>query len=159
MCLCSVVRVKIYKRLIYNTFHFRNACTQVQVCGWNGLAAVLATKRSVGVTPEVNLRNPLYTGDGACKWGIHPGFETQGRCHQKFKTGISVAPQEGLMSSTNEKKTFHFRFLLTDKPPAAFSLRVYPSRRWPQQSSSWRFGNISGKVQRYFVWRRRGWRQ
>ena len=36
--------------------------------------------------------------------GIHPGFETQGRCHQKFKTVISVAPQEGLMSSTNEKK-------------------------------------------------------
>ena len=31
--------------------------------------------------------------------GIHPGFETQGRCHQKPKIGISVAPRKGLMSS------------------------------------------------------------
>ena len=33
--------------------------------------------------------------------GIHPGFETQGRHHQKSKTGVSVAPQKGLMSSKN----------------------------------------------------------
>ena len=26
--------------------------------------------------------------------GSHPGFETQGRLHQKYKTGISVAPQK-----------------------------------------------------------------
>ena len=37
-----------------------NACTQVG--GWNGLAAILATKRSAGVTPEVNLRNLLCAG-------------------------------------------------------------------------------------------------
>ena len=30
----------------------------------------------------------------ACKWGIHPGFETQCRHHQKSKTGVSVAPQK-----------------------------------------------------------------
>ena len=30
--------------------------------------------------------------------GIHPGFETQGRRHQKSKTGVSVAPQKGLVS-------------------------------------------------------------
>ena len=30
---------------------------------------------------------------------IHPGFETQGRCHQKSKTGLSMAQQKGLMSS------------------------------------------------------------
>ena len=28
--------------------------------------------------------------------GIHPGFETQGRCQQKSKTGVSVAPQKDL---------------------------------------------------------------
>ena len=28
-----------------------------------GLAAMLATKRSAGVTPEMNLRNPLRAGD------------------------------------------------------------------------------------------------
>ena len=27
---------------------------------------------------------------------IYPGFETQGRRHQKSKTGVSVAPQKGL---------------------------------------------------------------
>ena len=37
----------------------------------------------------------------ACKREIHPGFETQGRRHQKSKTGVSVAPQKGLMSSKN----------------------------------------------------------
>ena len=33
--------------------------------------------------------------------GIHPGFEPQGRCHQKSKTGVSVVSQKGLMSSKN----------------------------------------------------------
>ena len=31
--------------------------------------------------------------------GIHLGFETQRRCHQKSKTGVSVASQKGPMSS------------------------------------------------------------
>ena len=35
---------------------------------------------------------------------IHPGFETQGRCHQKSKTGVSVAPQKGLVSYKLKKK-------------------------------------------------------
>ena len=34
----------------------------------------------------------------------HSGFETQGRYHQKFKTGVLVAPQKGLVSSKNLKK-------------------------------------------------------
>ena len=29
----------------------------------------------------------------------HSGFETQKRHHQKSKTGVSLAPQKGLMSS------------------------------------------------------------
>ena len=28
--------------------------------------------------------------------GIHPDFVTQNRCHQKSKTGVSVAPQKDL---------------------------------------------------------------
>ena len=65
---------------------------------------MLAAKRSAGVTPEVNLRNPLCIGEEAHKRGIHPGFETQGRRHQKYKTRVSVTPQKGLMSSKNFKK-------------------------------------------------------
>ena len=33
--------------------------------------------------------------------GIHPGFETQGRRHQKSKIGVSVALQKGLVSYKN----------------------------------------------------------
>ena len=33
-------------------------------------------------------------GDKARKWGIHPGFETQGRRHQKSTIGVSVGPQK-----------------------------------------------------------------
>ena len=42
-----------------------------------------------------------HTGEKACKQGTHPGFDTQGRCHQKSKIHIlvSVAPQKGLASS------------------------------------------------------------
>ena len=38
--------------------------------------------------------------------GIHPGFVTQGqgRRHQKSKTGVSMAPRKGLMSSKIKKK-------------------------------------------------------
>ena len=62
---------------------------------------MLAAKRSAGVAPEMNLRNSLHAGDKARKRGIHPGFETQGRRYQKSKTGVSVAPQKGLVSSKN----------------------------------------------------------
>ena len=42
----------------------------------NGSAAMLATKRSAGVTPEVNLRILLHAGKKNTRQGIHPGFET-----------------------------------------------------------------------------------
>ena len=42
---------------------------------------MLAFKSSAGVNPEVNLRNPLHTGDEA-------GFETQDRRDEKSKTGV-----------------------------------------------------------------------
>ena len=35
------------------------------------------------------------------EWERHPGCKTQGRHHQKSKTGVSVAPWKGLMSSKN----------------------------------------------------------
>ena len=57
-------------------------------------AVMLATKRSAGVAPEVNLRNSLHTGDKARKRGIHCGFETQERRYQKSKTGVSAVPQK-----------------------------------------------------------------
>ena len=51
-------------------------------------------KRSVGVAPEVNLRNPLCAGDKKCKPGIHPDFEIQGKHHKKSKIW-SWPPQKG----------------------------------------------------------------
>ena len=64
---------------------------------WKDSAAMLTSTLLASVAPEVNLRNPLCTGEEACKWGIHPGFETQGRHHQRSKTGVPVAPRKGLM--------------------------------------------------------------
>ena len=57
----------------------------------------------------VNLRNPLLAGDKGHKWEIDPGFETQGRRHQKSKTGISVAPQKGLMPSKIDALQFFLK--------------------------------------------------
>ena len=78
-----------------------------------GSAAILATKRSAGVTPEVNLREhvtcmPLPSKDKAA----NSGFETQRKCHQKSKTRVSVAPQKGLMSSKNCYKKYFEVFTL-----------------------------------------------
>ena len=63
----------------------------------NGLAAM-----SAGVTPEVKLRKrvtlmPLSIVNKVA----HSGLEIQRRRHQKSKTGVSVAPQKGLMSPSN----------------------------------------------------------
>ena len=68
----------------------------------NGSAAMLATKRLAGVTPEVNFSEcvkcmPLPSATKAA----HSGFETQGRHHQRSKRGVSVVPQKGCMSYKN----------------------------------------------------------
>ena len=63
-----------------------------------GLAAILAVKSSVGVTPEVNLRNPLHAGDEANKQGIHPGFEP------RVET-LPEAQHRSIIDSTNAKWT------------------------------------------------------
>ena len=76
----------------------RFTCLSLFCIAQKDSAAMLAIKRSAGVTPQVNLRNPYHTGDEAGKQETHPGFETQGRCHQS-KTEVSVAPQKGLISS------------------------------------------------------------
>ena len=63
------------------------------------------------------------------KWGstqqvIHHGLETQGRHPQKFKSGVSVAPQKGLMSSNNFKTEMIFSwkctFCITHRSQKAF---------------------------------------
>ena len=42
-----------------------------------GSAAMLTTKRSAGVAPEVNPKNQLHVGDQTHKRRIHPDSETQ----------------------------------------------------------------------------------
>ena len=59
-----------------------------QVCG-------SAAKKSAVVEPEVNPRNPLHTGKGACKQGIHSGFETRHIHQQESKTGVSSGGSKG----------------------------------------------------------------
>ena len=65
-----------------------NACGHVcRYVDQKGSAAMLTSIQSAGVTPEVNLRITQVRKHAE---GIHPGFETEGRCHQKSKNmGIS----------------------------------------------------------------------
>ena len=80
---------------------------------------MLAIKRSAGVAPEVNLRNPLCTGQTAHKQGIHSGFETQGKCHQKSLTGVSVALEkrtcflQNFFLKSPKREVEHKKFYLT----------------------------------------------
>ena len=98
-----------------------NACGHVcRYVDQKGSAAMLTPIQSAGVAPEVNLRNSLHAGDKVCKRGIHPGFETQGRRHQKSKTGVSVVQQKGFMSSNNLKKK---------KKNRLFSVSIHVSRQ------------------------------
>ena len=61
---------------------------------------MVTAKRSAGVAPEVNLREHIsHTTLPSANKAAHSGFEIQRRHHQKSKTGVSVAPQKGLMSS------------------------------------------------------------
>ena len=68
-------------------------------------AAMLATKISAGVAPEVNLGKCVtcLPTPGVNK-AAHSGFDTQRRRPQKFKIGVSVVPQKGPMSSRIEKQ-------------------------------------------------------
>ena len=62
----------------------------------NGSAAMLATKMSAGVAPEVNLRERVYMLLPSVNKAAHSGCDTHRRCHQKSRTGASVAPQKDL---------------------------------------------------------------
>ena len=63
----------------------------------NGSATMLVAKSLAGVTPEVNLRECVaHMPMSSMNKATLSGFETQRRCHQKSKTMVSVAPQEGL---------------------------------------------------------------
>ena len=74
-------------------------------------AAMLATKSLAGVTPEVNLRECIpHMSPPSANKAAHSSFEPQRRCHQKSKTGVSVAPQKGLVSSKNLKKKIAAQF-------------------------------------------------
>ena len=75
---------------------------------------MLPVKRSAGVTLWVNLKNKnlLHVGKEARMWGICPGFETQGRHHQKSKTELSVTPQKDWYPSKKIKKTPKFHMII-----------------------------------------------
>ena len=60
-----------------------NACGHMiyKYVDWKSLVAFTPLHR--GIVPEVNLK--IARGKKTCKQGIHPGFETQSRCHQNFQ--------------------------------------------------------------------------
>ena len=81
----------------------------------NGSAAILATKRLAGVTPEVNLLEYMcntYTSTKCENKTAHSNFETQRRHHHKSKTEVSVVPQKDLCPP----KKFFFKCANSGKP-------------------------------------------
>ena len=69
------------------------------------LAIMLAIDTGKGVALEGNLGECIsHTPLPSANKATHSGFETQRRRHQKSKTGVSMTPQKGLMSSKNLKK-------------------------------------------------------
>ena len=98
MGLSVIVAIVLCEHL--QPFRCDRELTVPQVCGRDRTSAVmLATKRPTGVTLEVNLREHVtHTPLPSANKAAHSGFEIQRRCHQKSKTGASVAPQKGLMS-------------------------------------------------------------
>ena len=75
-----------------------------------GLAAMLASKKVAGVTPEVNFREWVtYMPLPSTNKAAYSGFETQ-RCNQKSKTRVSVAQQKGLMCSNFFLKVAQLRY-------------------------------------------------
>ena len=57
------------------------------------LIALLATKRLAGVAPGESLEHVTYMPLPSTNKAASSGFETQRRCLQKSKTGISVASE------------------------------------------------------------------
>ena len=82
-----------------------NACgfvwwLQVRGSKWLGCHA---GRQEVGRCRTRGESEEKCAGKKACK-RVHPGFETQGRRHQKSETGVPVAPQKGHVSSKIKKK-------------------------------------------------------
>ena len=58
-----------------------------------------------GDTPQVNLREHIsHMLLPSANKATHSGFETQRRCHQKSKTGVSVAPKMDTCQTKNSLK-------------------------------------------------------
>ena len=68
----------------------------------NSSAVMLAAKRSVGVAPDVNLRNQLHTGNEAGKQGIHTDFE--------IIVDITRSPKRGITGLTKRTSSILFFF-------------------------------------------------
>ena len=74
-----------------------NVCIYVKVCGLKQLGCHAGPKRGEQVSPQRgNCGIGCTQVTQHTSKGIHPGFETQGRRHQKSKTGVDllVAPQK-----------------------------------------------------------------
>ena len=61
----SRLRLRVFEAAAHLILDSSPTNTVMQVRGGNSLAAMLATRRSAGVTSEVNLRNQLCEGDEA----------------------------------------------------------------------------------------------
>ena len=98
---------------------------------------MLATKRSAGVAPEVNLRECVtHMPPHSLNKAAHSGFETQRRHHQKSKTGVSVATKR----SAGVAPEVNLRECVTHMPPHSWDKAAHSGfetqRRHHQKSKT-----------------------
>ena len=67
---------------------------------------MLAAKRSAGVAPEVNLRNPLHIGEEVRKQGIHLALKPRADITRNPKQGCKWLHKKD-MCTPKIKKKFH----------------------------------------------------
>ena len=77
---------------------------------WKGSDGMLATRRSAGVKPKVNLRNTWCTRKKHAGKEIHPGLETQNSRHQKSKKGYQWSHKKNWCRPNNFLKNIQKEF-------------------------------------------------
>ena len=95
----------------------------------DGSATMLTVKRSAGVTPEVNLRIPLHTGDKAYRWGDPPWIWNAGQTSPEVQKKAISGLKKTLMSS---KKSLLFSL----KNYFAFAFPTCERRLYPNTSAA-----------------------
>ena len=102
---CCIKNTELSLHLLWSP---TNACSQVYRWEWLSCHAACQEVSTCHSTSEDSIAGRWQSMN---TWGSTLALKPQGRRHQKSKTGVSVTPQKGLISSKKFKtriQSFHF---------------------------------------------------